>query len=98
MRSWVYLWLNFLGAASLNRFSIDIGAAAASTCAPKTIVLTAQDSVGNRLIGYNGTVPGPLLKMREGQQVTVEVINDTDALKQLSTETGRDAAAPSPEA
>jgi FtsP/CotA-like multicopper oxidase with cupredoxin domain len=30
-------------------------------------------------IGYNGTSPGPVLRMREGRQVTVDVINDTDA-------------------
>jgi FtsP/CotA-like multicopper oxidase with cupredoxin domain len=30
-----------------------------------------------RTIGYNGTVPGPLLRMREGKQVTVDVFNET---------------------
>lgn len=30
-------------------------------------------------IGYNGTSPGPVLHMREGKPVTVDVINDTDA-------------------
>jgi FtsP/CotA-like multicopper oxidase with cupredoxin domain len=30
-------------------------------------------------IAYNGTSPGPILRMREGKPVTVEVINDTDA-------------------
>ncbi len=29
-------------------------------------------------IGYNGSVPGPLLRMREGVPVAVEVHNDTD--------------------
>jgi len=29
-------------------------------------------------IGYNGTAPGPVLRMREGKPVSVEVINDTD--------------------
>lgn len=29
-------------------------------------------------IGYNGTAPGPVLRMREGKTVTVDVINDTD--------------------
>jgi FtsP/CotA-like multicopper oxidase with cupredoxin domain len=29
-------------------------------------------------IGYNNKVPGPLLRMREGQRVTVEVVNETD--------------------
>lgn len=38
--------------------------------------------VPNRIIstiGYNGTSPGPLLRMREGAPVTVDVINNTDA-------------------
>jgi FtsP/CotA-like multicopper oxidase with cupredoxin domain len=30
-------------------------------------------------IGYNGTSPGPVLRMREGKQVSVDVINQTDA-------------------
>ncbi len=30
-------------------------------------------------IGYNGTSPGPVLRMREGKPVTVDVINETDA-------------------
>jgi FtsP/CotA-like multicopper oxidase with cupredoxin domain len=30
-------------------------------------------------IGYNGTSPGPILRMREGKPVTVDVINNTDA-------------------
>ena len=29
-------------------------------------------------IGYNGTSPGPVLRMKEGKPVTVDVINDTD--------------------
>ncbi len=28
--------------------------------------------------GYNGSAPGPVLRLREGRPVTVEVINDTD--------------------
>jgi FtsP/CotA-like multicopper oxidase with cupredoxin domain len=30
-------------------------------------------------IAYNGTAPGPLLRLREGRPVTVDVVNDTDA-------------------
>jgi FtsP/CotA-like multicopper oxidase with cupredoxin domain len=30
-------------------------------------------------IAYNGTSPGPILRMKEGKPVTVEVINETDA-------------------
>lgn len=29
-------------------------------------------------IGYNGTVPGPVLRMKEGKPVTIDVFNDTD--------------------
>ena len=29
-------------------------------------------------IGYNGTSPGPILRMREGKAVTVDVVNETD--------------------
>jgi FtsP/CotA-like multicopper oxidase with cupredoxin domain len=31
-----------------------------------------------KTVGYNGTVPGPLLRMREGVSTTVDVFNDTD--------------------
>src|SRR5512140_889414 len=30
-------------------------------------------------IGYNGQVPGPLIRLREGVPVTVDIFNDTDA-------------------
>jgi len=36
--------------------------------APKTIIKT---------IGYNGSAPGPLLRMQEGQRVTIQVDNNT---------------------
>lgn len=42
--------------------------------APKRII-----SVTN----YNGQFPGPLLRFKEGQQVTVDVFNDTDVPEQL---------------
>src|SRR6266700_1708316 len=31
-----------------------------------------------KTIGYNGKVPGPTLRVREGKRSTIEVINDTD--------------------
>jgi FtsP/CotA-like multicopper oxidase with cupredoxin domain len=34
-------------------------------------------------IGYNGSAPGPILRMREGKPVTVDVINDTDAAERV---------------
>ena len=44
--------------------------------APVMVELTPARTIST--IGYNGTSPGPLLRMREGKPVTVEVINDTD--------------------
>lgn len=47
-----------------------------------TIAPIALELVPNRIIstiGYNGTSPGPVLRMREGAPVTVDVINQTDA-------------------
>ncbi|HWO39597.1 MAG TPA: multicopper oxidase domain-containing protein, partial [Candidatus Acidoferrum sp.] len=32
---------------------------------------------------YNGQFPGPLLRFKEGQQVTVDVYNDSDTPEQL---------------
>jgi len=32
-----------------------------------------------KTLAYNGQVPGPFLRVREGQEVTVDVVNDTDA-------------------
>jgi FtsP/CotA-like multicopper oxidase with cupredoxin domain len=40
----------------------------------------------NRIISattYNGQFPGPLLRFKEGQQVTIDVFNDTDTPEQL---------------
>jgi FtsP/CotA-like multicopper oxidase with cupredoxin domain len=40
----------------------------------------------NRIVSiatYNGQFPGPLLRLKEGRQVTVDVVNDTDTPEQL---------------
>ena len=42
--------------------------------APKKIISTMT---------YNGQFPGPLLRFKEGQQVTVDIENDTDSPEQL---------------
>jgi FtsP/CotA-like multicopper oxidase with cupredoxin domain len=44
--------------------------------APVTVELTPDHILST--IGYNGTAPGPVLRMREGKAVTVDVINETD--------------------
>ena len=44
--------------------------------APVTVELAPNRILST--IGYNGISPGPLLRMKEGVPVTVNVINDTD--------------------
>src|SRR6516164_6330035 len=44
--------------------------------APVTVELDRSHILST--IGYNGTSPGPVLRMRAGKRVSVEVINDTD--------------------
>jgi FtsP/CotA-like multicopper oxidase with cupredoxin domain len=44
--------------------------------APMTVELAPQVVLST--IGYSNQVPGPLLRMRAGQTVAVEVVNDTD--------------------
>jgi len=44
--------------------------------APMLVELAPQVVIST--IGYNNKVPGPLLRVREGQHVTVDVANDTD--------------------
>ena len=34
-----------------------------------------------KTVGYNGTVPGPLVRFREGVSATVDLFNDTDAVE-----------------
>jgi FtsP/CotA-like multicopper oxidase with cupredoxin domain len=44
--------------------------------APVTVELSPERILST--IGYNGTSPGPVLRMREGKSITVDVINATD--------------------
>ncbi len=44
--------------------------------APMLVELAPQVAIST--IGYNNKVPGPLLRMREGRHVAVEIANDTD--------------------
>ena len=44
--------------------------------APIKLELSPRQTI--QTIGYNGSAPGPLLRVKEGQQVTVTVHNDSD--------------------
>ena len=56
------------GAADKPDFTLHIAPATFEIAPGKTI----------KTIGYNGQVPGPLLRMKEGREVTIEVFNDTN--------------------
>jgi FtsP/CotA-like multicopper oxidase with cupredoxin domain len=44
--------------------------------APMLVELAPQVAIST--IGYSNKVPGPLLRVREGRHITVDVVNDTD--------------------
>src|ERR1700741_254970 len=43
---------------------------------PVTVELSPKHNF--KTTGYNGTSPGPVLKFREGQTISIDVFNDTD--------------------
>jgi len=45
--------------------------------APVHLEIAPGRTIGT--VGYNGTVPGPLIRFREGVTATVDLFNDTDA-------------------
>ncbi len=60
----------------------------ASGSADHTILIktAAVEIAPNRIVSsvtYNGQFPGPLLRFKEGEQVTVDIINDTNEPEQL---------------
>src|SRR4249920_2432839 len=44
--------------------------------APVNLDLSSKQTI--QTIGYNGSAPGPLLRVKEGQRVVVDVKNDSD--------------------
>src|SRR5271155_3777361 len=51
-----------------------------------TIAVTPVELAPNRIVSvttYNGQFPGPLLRFKEGQRVTVDIHNETDTPEQL---------------
>ena len=51
-----------------------------------TIATTPVELAPNRIVSittYNGQFPGPLLRLKEGERVTVDVLNHTDTPEQL---------------
>src|SRR3984885_141233 len=76
------LWAQAGGAGAMDMGGSDPGPHAAPAGFTLRIAPIAVEIAPSRFIstvGYNGTSPGPVLRMREGKPVTVDVINDSDA-------------------
>ena len=67
-------FLASLGAAAAVPSGL-LGADFTLRIAPANIEIAPRKVI--RTLAYNGSVPGPLLRMKEGQPVTIEVFNDT---------------------
>jgi len=72
------------------RFASGLGASRLQADTPAnytlTIATTPIEIAPKRILSvttYNGQFPGPLLRFKEGQQVTVDVRNETDTPEQL---------------
>ncbi len=77
-------FLALLGAPAYLKLAGGIGLQAAPENAKADVTIRIShielEVAPRRIIkttGYNGTAPGPVLRLREGQPVTVEVINET---------------------
>jgi FtsP/CotA-like multicopper oxidase with cupredoxin domain len=65
-----------MAAATLESGVVGTAADFTLRIAPMTVELAPQVVIST--IGYSNQVPGPLLRVREGQAVNVDVVNDTD--------------------
>jgi FtsP/CotA-like multicopper oxidase with cupredoxin domain len=92
-RDFLKLGTAVAAASSLPAAHLPLAAQAAAPAAPEppaditlTIAPMAVQLAPSRIvstIGYNGTAPGPVLRMKEGVPVTVDVINQTDTPEQV---------------
>jgi FtsP/CotA-like multicopper oxidase with cupredoxin domain len=63
---------------SLNRQEAAVTSKADITLRIATVLADIAKDHTISTIGYNGTVPGPLIRLKEGVPVTVDLFNDTD--------------------
>ena len=73
---------------SATKFPSAAGCSAEETPADYTLNIKASpvEIAPKRIISaitYNGQFPGPLLRFKEGREITIEIFNDTDTPEQL---------------
>jgi FtsP/CotA-like multicopper oxidase with cupredoxin domain len=64
--------------AQMHPESMPEAAGADITLKISPVIVPLDPNRAISTIGYNGTSPGPVLRMREGKPVTVDVLNETD--------------------
>jgi FtsP/CotA-like multicopper oxidase with cupredoxin domain len=75
---------DFLSTAGIAATQLSLAARAAAASKPDHTIrigpASAEIAKGKviRTTGYNGTIPGPMLRMKEGKSVTIDIFNDTD--------------------
>ena len=70
------LWAQATQATNPASAALDQKADYTLHIAPVTVELDRSHIIST--IGYNGVAPGPVLRMREGKPVIIDLINDTD--------------------
>jgi len=74
--------LGAVAATSQNSFASRVARAGAKVDHTIRITPASLEVAHGRVIkttGYNGTVPGPMLRLKEGVPVTIDLVNDTSA-------------------
>ncbi|WP_267380924.1 MULTISPECIES: copper resistance system multicopper oxidase [unclassified Sphingomonas] len=75
LAAWLPAWAQPVSAGIAAPLPVVSGTDIALTIAGQTLVM---DGRATRAIGINGTVPGPLIRLREGQDVRLHVTNGLD--------------------
>ncbi|MFA5970698.1 MAG: multicopper oxidase domain-containing protein, partial [Sphingomonas sp.] len=75
LAAWMPAWAQPLSPGLTTPLPMVSGEDITLRIARQTMMIDGRPS---RAIGINGTVPGPLIRLREGQNVRLNVINDLD--------------------
>jgi CopA family copper-resistance protein len=75
LAAWLPAWAQTVSAGLTTPLPVVSGTDIELRIARQTMMIDGRPS---RAIGINGTVPAPLIRLREGQNVRLKVINDLD--------------------
>lgn len=75
LSAWFPAWAQPVSAGIVKPLPVVAGPDVSLTIARQMMMIDGRPS---RAIGLNGTVPGPLVRLRQGQKVRLSVTNDLD--------------------